>query len=139
MEVCHSGHDTYFLGYLRSYCDCGADKCNLSKKSKILAKNVLHQNVLHENDLLVNVLQKNVIQGNVLQKNILEERSSDNVGVDAEGRINGTIESGLIIKPFEVSTIRICSTCLVKLKFILSYFIFVLSYHVIISPTINFF
>ena len=106
MEVCHSGHDTYFLGYLRSYCDCGADKCNLSKKSKILAKNVLHQNVLHENDLLVNVLQKNVIQGNVLQKNILEERSSDNVGVDAEGRINGTIESGLIIKPFEVSTIK---------------------------------
>lgn len=73
MAVCHAGHDTQFLAYGRAYCDCGADNCDLSKESEELARNVLR------------------------------ESSADNIALDENGRILGTIESGLEVEPFQVS------------------------------------
>ena len=76
MEVCHAGHLTRFLGYGRSYCDCGADNCDLSKQSEVLANNLLRE---HSSSLENNVL-----------------------ALDEDGRILGTKESGLIVPSFEV-------------------------------------
>ena len=78
MEVCHAGHLTRFLGYGRSYCDCGADSCDLSKQSEELAKNILKECSSSSEKIVL--------------------------ALDEEGRILGTKESGLLISPFNVRT-----------------------------------
>lgn len=79
MAVCHAGHDVQLLGYGRSFCDCGAGSCSLSRQSKELAEQCLVGNT----------------------------RSS--MGLDEEGRIMGTKESNLVITPFEVKCFNITS------------------------------
>ena len=76
MEVCHAGHLTRFLGYGRSYCDCGADNCDLSKQSEELANKLLKES------------------SSSLEKSVL--------ALDEDGRILGTKDSGLSIPSFEV-------------------------------------
>ena len=79
--MCHAGHDTKFLGYGRSYCDCGESNCGLFLESQDVALKCLRG------------------------------RSSSSIALDEDGRISGTKESGLSITAFEVKTppLMICS------------------------------
>lgn len=70
--MCHAGHDIKFLGYGRSYCDCGEGCCAL---------------VLESRDVAVKCLRGS---------------SSSGIALDEDGHISGTKESGLFITPFEV-------------------------------------
>lgn len=72
MAVCHAGHDTKFLGYGRSFCDCGEAGCKL------------------------------VLQSQELAANCLKGCSATSIALDNDGRVVGTNESGLNILPFEV-------------------------------------
>ena len=71
--MCHAGHDVKFLGYGRSYCDCGESCCEL------------------------------VVQSHNAAAKCLRGSSSSGIALDEDGRISGTRESGLPITPFEVN------------------------------------